>query len=71
MDDQARLHLSPALYGRSEAYDPDEAYTASEEDARDTLPSPSPLSDEEDSPESDGRPVEYPYLLSARRMSDE
>jgi len=65
-----RQHLPPALYGRSEAYDPDEAYTASEEDARDTLPSPSPIPDEE-SPESDGKPVEYPHLLSARRMSDE
>lgn len=71
MDDQARLHLSPALYGRSEAYDPDEAYTASEEEARDTLPCESPPEDSEESPESDRLPIEYPHLLSARRMSDE
>jgi len=56
MNDQ---HLSPALYARSEVQDPDEAH-AVEEALKDTDPCP-PL-DEEDSPESDGRPIEYPHL---------
>jgi len=63
-----RQHLPPALYGRSEAYDPDEAYTApAEEEPRDTLPSP-PY--DEESPESDRGPVEYPHLQLASRASD-
>lgn len=64
MDDE-RLHLPRALYGRSETYDPDEAYTASEEDARDTLPCESSPQDSEESPESDRGPVEYPYIRCA------
>jgi hypothetical protein len=54
-----RPHLSPALYARSEAYDPDEAYTATEEEQRDTLPSPPK---DEESPESDGKPQETVVL---------
>lgn len=65
MDD--RQHLSPALYGRSEAYD-EEADDPNFQE-RDTYPCEPPQDRDEESPESDRKPVEYPHLQLACRAS--
>ena len=71
MNDQAGLHLSPALFARSEAYAEEAEADDPDIEQRDTYPCESPQDRDSEAPESDGKPVEYPHLLSARRMSDE
>ena len=66
-----RQHLPSALYGRSEAYAEEAEADDPDIEQRDTHPCPPPQDRDEEAPESDGKPVEYPHLLSARRMSDE
>ena len=68
MDDQSRQHLPPALYGRSEVYSQEDETDDPDVEERDTNPCSPP--DEEESPESDRLPVEYPHLSLAHRFDD-
>ena len=69
MDDPRQQHLSPALFARSEAYDPEEAEADDPDiEQRDTYPCASPQDwTDETSPESDGKPIEHLHLQLAFR----
>lgn len=69
MDDQTRLHLPAALYGRSEVYAEEAEADDSDIETRDTYPCVAPQ-DRDSSPESDRKPVEYPHLQLALRFDD-